>query len=296
MLNFLYVGRLMAHPQGLGALPAFQVSGESILDTTHPDGRTHLNYDGNSQGGIIGGALAAVAVDHEKAVLGVPGMNYSTLLRRSVDFDAYAEGNFEGVETPLGMYDSYPNELERPLILSLIQLLWDRAEANGYAQHMTDDPLSEHARARRAAARRLRRPPGGGRVGRGGGAHDRRPHASPGARRRPAALLRPPGGREATCPGPACRRSGTRSTAPGWSSGTSGRCARRAARPTARPTAPARRRRRRATCRRASASTRTSSRAARPLARTQKSAFFDGSLIDVCSGGPCYAGDWTGPP
>ena len=32
------------------------------------------------------------------------------------------------------------------------------------------------------------------------------------------------------------------------------------------------------------------------LARTQKSAFFDGSLIDVCGGGPCYAGDWTGAP
>ena len=27
-----------------------------------------------------------------------------------------------------------------------MQMLWDRAEANGYAQHMTDDPLPEHAR------------------------------------------------------------------------------------------------------------------------------------------------------
>jgi hypothetical protein len=38
------------------------------------------------------------------------------------------------------MYEAYPNELERPLILSLIQTLWDRGEANGYAHHMTDDP------------------------------------------------------------------------------------------------------------------------------------------------------------
>jgi hypothetical protein len=107
-----------------------------VLDTSR------LFYDGNSQGGIIGGALAAVAVDHDRAVLGVPGMNYSLLLRRSVDFDAYAHGTFEGSpDTPLGMYDNYPNELERPLILSLIQILWDRAEANGYAHHMTTDPL-----------------------------------------------------------------------------------------------------------------------------------------------------------
>ena len=28
-----------------------------------------------------------------------------------------------------------------PLVLSMIQLLWDRAEGNGYAHHMTTDPL-----------------------------------------------------------------------------------------------------------------------------------------------------------
>jgi hypothetical protein len=45
------------------------------------------------------------------------------------------------VETDAGLYDNYPNELERPLNLSIIQLLWDRAEADGYAAHMTSDPL-----------------------------------------------------------------------------------------------------------------------------------------------------------
>ena len=38
----------------------------------------------------MGGALTAVAPDFNRAVLGVPGMNYSTLLQRSVDFDTYA--------------------------------------------------------------------------------------------------------------------------------------------------------------------------------------------------------------
>jgi hypothetical protein len=135
MLNFLYLGRLMRHANGLSALPAFKIGATPILDTTR------LYYDGNSQGGIIGGALAAVGVDNDRATLGVPGMNYSTLLQRSVDFDSYAKGNFQGVETGAGLYDNYPNELERPLNLSLIQLLWDRAEANGYAAHMTSDPL-----------------------------------------------------------------------------------------------------------------------------------------------------------
>ena len=29
------------------------------------------------------------------------------------------------------------------MIFSLIQQLWDRGEANGYAHHMTDDPLAD---------------------------------------------------------------------------------------------------------------------------------------------------------
>ena len=52
----------------------------------------------------MGGSLTALAPDFDRAVLGVPGMNYSTLLRRSVDFDTYAR-QFEGVDTPLGLYD-----------------------------------------------------------------------------------------------------------------------------------------------------------------------------------------------
>ena len=39
----------------------------------------------------MGGSLTALAPDFNRAVLGVPGMNYSTLLRRSVDFDQYAQ-------------------------------------------------------------------------------------------------------------------------------------------------------------------------------------------------------------
>ena len=184
-LNFMYVGRWMLK-HDWGEVPVDQSA---------------LFYDGNSQGGIMGGALTALAPDFQRAVLGVPGMNYSTLLRRSVDFDMYAKGEIEGVDTPAGLYDSYPNELERPLLLSLIQLLWDRGEANGYAHHMTVRPAAGHAAARGAPARGLRRPPGGGRDGRGGGADDRRVGALARARagaaheRRP--VLRHPADRDA---------------------------------------------------------------------------------------------------
>jgi hypothetical protein len=123
---------------------------------------SHLYYDGNSQGGILGGALTALAPDFNRAVLGVPGMNYSTLLVRSVDFEPYAEGHFTSQicglfpidqlkqicallpqDTPLGLYDNYPDQLERPLIFSIMQLLWDRGDPDGYAHHMTTDPLPD---------------------------------------------------------------------------------------------------------------------------------------------------------
>src|SRR4051812_27300854 len=125
MLNALYLGRLMAHPQGLAANPLLQEGGRPIVTPGQ------LFYDGNSQGGIEGGALTAYAPDFQRAVLGVPAMNYSVLLPRSRDWDTYS----------LVMYPAYPNQQVRPLALDLVQILWDRGEPDGVAQHMTDDPL-----------------------------------------------------------------------------------------------------------------------------------------------------------
>ncbi len=126
-LNFMYLGRLLTQPDGLVSDPAFQFSGNPVLDPSQ------VFYYGNSQGGIAGGALTAVEPDVTRSVLYVPGMNYSLLLTRSVDFEDYA----------LILYPSYPDEGQRPLLLSLIQSLWDRGEPSGYANHMTTDPLPD---------------------------------------------------------------------------------------------------------------------------------------------------------
>ena len=124
MLNFLYLGRAMIHPQGFCANSAFQIEGHCVIDTSR------LYYNGGSQGGIMGGSLTAVAPDFTRAHLGVPGMNYSTLLQRSTDFDTYAQV----------LYRAYPRKIDRQLILSLIQMLWDRAESDGYAHHIDANP------------------------------------------------------------------------------------------------------------------------------------------------------------
>lgn len=131
LLDELFLGRMLISSTGLTTSAAFHQDGTlgtpSVLNTSH------LYYNGNSQGGIMGGALTAISPDFTRASLGVPAMNYSVLLPRSVDFDEFAEV----------FYPYYPNETERPLVLDLMQMLWDRGEPDGYAERMTTDPLPD---------------------------------------------------------------------------------------------------------------------------------------------------------
>ncbi|MGK2954110.1 MAG: hypothetical protein ACSLFI_00305 [Solirubrobacterales bacterium] len=134
LLNELYLTRLMIHPDGLISDPQFRVdtgdmNSDPVIDTT--TGRAY--YRGNSQGGIMGGALTALAPDFDRASLGVSGMNYSVLLTRSGSWDTYSAF----------FNPSYTDELTRPLVLSIVQMLWDRGEPNGYAHRMTADPLPD---------------------------------------------------------------------------------------------------------------------------------------------------------
>jgi hypothetical protein len=127
ILNFMVLGRALLHPDGFASHAAFQIGGESVID---PSG---LFYDGNSQGGIMGGVLAAFSQDIERFVLGVPGINYSTLLDRSTDFAIF--------DSALTL--NYPNRLDRALLLATAQLLWDRTDPSGHVRHTTSDPYPD---------------------------------------------------------------------------------------------------------------------------------------------------------
>ena len=136
-LNFMYVGRALAHLEGAFDDPAFRTDdGAPLIDPSQ------LFYNGNSQGGIMGGALTALSPDFTRSVLGVPAMNYSTLLNRSVDW----EGDFVDPTNPdipayaSFNYNMYPDKVNQQLVFALLQMLWDRGEGNGYAQHMTHEP------------------------------------------------------------------------------------------------------------------------------------------------------------
>jgi hypothetical protein len=90
-------------------------------------------YYGNSQGGILGGAYAALSPDIERAALGVSGTPYGLLLLRSVDFTAYF----------LMLQTMYPEPLQVAMWMGYMQTLWDSAESSGYARAINSEPLAD---------------------------------------------------------------------------------------------------------------------------------------------------------
>ena len=124
-VNFQFLGRLINSDSGFVTDPAFQVDGQPLF-------KTHdCHFMGYSQGGIMGGAVSALTTEWTRAILGVPGMDYGgLLLNRSVDWDEFA-----------AVYDqAYTDPDDQQVVLQLAQLLWDRGENEGYAEHLTSNP------------------------------------------------------------------------------------------------------------------------------------------------------------
>jgi hypothetical protein len=126
ILNFQFLARLLKEPRGFASNPAFQV-GTPPASAIVPN---QVFFNGNSQGGILGGAVTAISKEWTRAVLGVPAINYSELLPRSVDFDRFL---------PL-LSAAYPDQRLHTLGVGFMQILWDRGESDGYAQHLIHDP------------------------------------------------------------------------------------------------------------------------------------------------------------
>ena len=127
-LNMLFLGRAMIHPGGLSAQAAFQKNGQSVLDTTR------LFFDGNSQGGIMGGALTAVrrlrrAASRARIILHVA---------HAGDFDTYAE-----------IYPRIRGDRSPAMALPDPSCSGEGARRR-YAHHMTGDPLNGNHAAQRA--------------------------------------------------------------------------------------------------------------------------------------------------
>ena len=125
-VNFQFLGRLLNSPAGFATNAAFQDgSGHPLFAVGK------CTYMGYSQGGIMGGAVSSVSTEWKRVILGVPGMDYGgLLLNRSVDWS-----EFKSIFDP-----AYPNSIDQQIVLQMAQLLWDRGENEGYAQHITSHP------------------------------------------------------------------------------------------------------------------------------------------------------------
>jgi hypothetical protein len=123
-VNALLAMRMMSG--AFAADPAAQIGGASVIDPAQ------RYYFGNSQGGILGGCYMALSTDVTRGVLGVPGQPYNLLLNRSVDFGIFG----------FLLEGAMPDPIDRQIALGLVQILWDRAEPNGYSPYITADPLA----------------------------------------------------------------------------------------------------------------------------------------------------------
>lgn len=123
MLNFMVLSRMMTG--SFASDPAVTFNGISAIDPTK------ISYNGNSQGGIYGCTFMSVSPDILQGVLGVPGGPYALMLPRSVDFDPY----FAILKA------RYSNSIDRIHLITIIQMLWDRADPVGYFAYTANDPL-----------------------------------------------------------------------------------------------------------------------------------------------------------
>lgn len=126
-VNFQFLARLVNSPDGFAKNAAFQEAGKVRFQVGK------CQFQGYSQGGIMGGAVSAISNEWSRAVLGVPGENYGgLLLNRSVDWTEFAS-----------IYNvAYPNPVDQQIGLQLAQMLWDRGENDGYAENLTSHPYA----------------------------------------------------------------------------------------------------------------------------------------------------------
>jgi hypothetical protein len=125
-VNFQFLGRLINSPAGFATSHAFQNgTGKPLFQVGK------CTFMGYSQGGIMGGAVSALSTEWKRVILGVPGMDYGgLLLNRSVDWNEFA-----AIYTK-----AYTDPVDQQVVLQMAQLLWDRGENEGYAQHLTSHP------------------------------------------------------------------------------------------------------------------------------------------------------------
>ena len=107
------------------AQPAFQIDGRPIPS------RTDFDYLGNSMGGTLGVAIAALSPDIARYALGVGGADFSIMMPRTTRWP----------ELQAFFASGYPTRLDRDLLIVMAQQQWELAEASAFAPHVLANVL-----------------------------------------------------------------------------------------------------------------------------------------------------------
>lgn len=134
MVNALALMQLLVHG-GLATDAALTFDGGR--QPLAPANAPTTGYFGNSEGGISGHVYMALSLDVPRGLLGVSGGPYALLLPRSADFADL----FPAIKA------RFHDPVDRILLLSLIQLLWDRTEPAGYVDAISHRPLPNTPRS-----------------------------------------------------------------------------------------------------------------------------------------------------
>ncbi|MBO6934234.1 MAG: hypothetical protein JJ863_04645 [Deltaproteobacteria bacterium] len=128
-LNSLILMKTFAPGGSCAELEEMRIDVEGTMEPTM--NADELYYYGISQGGIMGGTLAALSDTIDRYVLQVGAISYSTMVRRSKDFGVY-----EGI-----MQIWYPEKIDRDWLVVSTQNSWSLAEPAAYAPHIVGDAL-----------------------------------------------------------------------------------------------------------------------------------------------------------
>ena len=141
MLNFILLERLVAAPDGIGSHPALMLDGAPLIA---PD---ELHFYGAGWGAAAGVTYMALTPDVIRGALVAGTANHGLVIERSAAFAPFVEM----------LAAAYPEEVDRPLLLALLQQLWDRADAQAYLPHLFVRSVPRYAAEALAAPGRARR-------------------------------------------------------------------------------------------------------------------------------------------
>lgn len=123
-VNFLYLARLV-RSGALERLPELQLGGRIVLDSKR------TSYYGISNGAVQGVLQLALSAELSRGALNVGGGFWSHMIWRSADFKDFAAL----------LAISYPDPIDRQVLVALTQWHWDYTDPATYAPHLLRDFL-----------------------------------------------------------------------------------------------------------------------------------------------------------